>query len=155
MPAKGKASSASQSSATIGFEAKLWLAADKLRNNMEVAEPNEARQPARQGRPNGLKKIISTYHAWRGDGLAQSRGAAEKKKDSENLRASASLREYSDIPGFCKSAIPTPDIARRFDELTSPVMAKIKATSTESRTLATLRDTLLPKLLSGEITPAN
>jgi HsdM N-terminal domain len=26
------------SSATIGFEAKLWLAADKLRNNMDAAE---------------------------------------------------------------------------------------------------------------------
>ena len=25
------------SSATIGFEAKLWLAADKLRNNMDAA----------------------------------------------------------------------------------------------------------------------
>lgn len=26
------------SSANIGFEAKLWLAADKLRNNMDAAE---------------------------------------------------------------------------------------------------------------------
>jgi type I restriction enzyme M protein len=26
------------SSATIGFEAKLWLTADKLRNNMDAAE---------------------------------------------------------------------------------------------------------------------
>ena len=39
MPAKRKtASSAIQSSATIGFEAKLWLTADKLRNNMDAAE---------------------------------------------------------------------------------------------------------------------
>ena len=30
--------SSSQSTATIGFEAKLWLAADKLRNNMDAAE---------------------------------------------------------------------------------------------------------------------
>ena len=35
--AKSSASSA-QSSATIGFEAKLWLTADKLRNNMDAAE---------------------------------------------------------------------------------------------------------------------
>ena len=28
----------STSSATIGFEAKLWLTADKLRNNMDAAE---------------------------------------------------------------------------------------------------------------------
>lgn len=27
-----------QSGATLGFEAKLWLTADKLRNNMDAAE---------------------------------------------------------------------------------------------------------------------
>jgi type I restriction enzyme, S subunit len=48
-------------------------------------------------------------------------------------------------------AVPPPAIARRFDELTLPLMAKIKANSTESHILATLRDTLLPKLLSGEL----
>ena len=37
--ARAKSSpSSSQSSATIGFEAKLWLTADKLRNNMDAAE---------------------------------------------------------------------------------------------------------------------
>jgi len=30
--------SESKSTANIGFEAKLWLAADKLRNNMDAAE---------------------------------------------------------------------------------------------------------------------
>ncbi len=48
-------------------------------------------------------------------------------------------------------AIPPPEIAHRFDELTAPLMTKIKANSDQSRTLATLRDTLLPKLLSGEL----
>ena len=39
MPAKRKDSAKGpSSSATIGFEAKLWLAADKLRNNMDAAE---------------------------------------------------------------------------------------------------------------------
>lgn len=33
-------------------------------------------------------------------------------------------------------------------------MAKIKANATESRTLATLRDTLPPKLLSGALSVA-
>jgi len=59
------------------------------------------------------------------------------------------------VPSECFNtfwlAVPPPDIARRFDELTAPLMAKIKANSTESRTLATLRVTLLPKLLGGEI----
>jgi type I restriction enzyme, S subunit len=48
-------------------------------------------------------------------------------------------------------AVPSSGIAARFAEVTSPLMAKIKANSTESRTLAALRETLLPKLLSGEI----
>jgi type I restriction enzyme M protein len=38
MPAKRNATPKDASSATIGFEAKLWLAADKLRNNMDAAE---------------------------------------------------------------------------------------------------------------------
>lgn len=33
-----KAAKKESSSATIGFEAKLWLTADKLRNNMDAAE---------------------------------------------------------------------------------------------------------------------
>ena len=38
MAGKSKSSSAKDSAANIGFEAKLWLAADKLRNNMDAAE---------------------------------------------------------------------------------------------------------------------
>src|SRR5229473_1453707 len=37
--ARGKSSnSSSNNSANVGFEAKLWLAADKLRSNMDAAE---------------------------------------------------------------------------------------------------------------------
>jgi hypothetical protein len=36
--ARLKSSKNSNSSANIGFEAKLWLAADKLRSNMDAAE---------------------------------------------------------------------------------------------------------------------
>jgi type I restriction enzyme S subunit len=63
------------------------------------------------------------------------------------------------VPSECFNkfwlATPPPDVAVRFDELTAPLMAKIKANSNQSRTLATLRDTLLPKLLSGELRVAN
>lgn len=59
------------------------------------------------------------------------------------------------VPSECFStfwlAVPPPEIARRFDEITAPLMTKIKANYNESRTLANLRDTLLPKLLSGEL----
>jgi type I restriction enzyme M protein len=36
--ARGKTAKANNSSANLGFEAKLWLAADKLRSNMDAAE---------------------------------------------------------------------------------------------------------------------
>ena len=40
--ARTKTNASAQSSATIGFEAKLWLTADKLRNNMDAAEYSRA-----------------------------------------------------------------------------------------------------------------
>ncbi|MFO0871681.1 MAG: restriction endonuclease subunit S [Pirellulales bacterium] len=59
------------------------------------------------------------------------------------------------VPSECLNsfwlAVPPLRIARRFDELTAPLIARIKANSSQSRTLAALRDTLLPKLLSGEL----
>ena len=59
------------------------------------------------------------------------------------------------VPSECFNtfwlAVPPPDIAARFDELTAPLMTKIKANALQSRILATLRDALLPKLLSGEL----
>ena len=38
MPRIAKSSPSDKSAANLGFEAKLWLAADKLRNNMDAAE---------------------------------------------------------------------------------------------------------------------
>jgi len=49
--------------------------------------------------------------------------------------------------------VPDLHIAKAFDRAVSPFFARIQANSQESRTLATLRDTLLPKLLSGELSP--
>ena len=50
------------SSSTIGFEAKLWLTADNLRNNMDAAEPSGARQPA-AGSPKGQRGGAEQYKA--------------------------------------------------------------------------------------------
>jgi type I restriction enzyme M protein len=72
MARKTITSSAAQSSATIGFEAKLWLTADSLsaaetaegnlRNNMDAAEPSGARQPA-AGSPKGQRGGAEQYKA--------------------------------------------------------------------------------------------
>jgi type I restriction enzyme S subunit len=47
--------------------------------------------------------------------------------------------------------IPSDSLLAAFDKTISPLVKRIAAHGEESRTLATLRDTLLPKLLSGEL----
>jgi len=47
--------------------------------------------------------------------------------------------------------VPDLRVAEAFDRAVSPFFTRIQANSQESRTLATLRDTLLPKLLSGDL----
>ena len=46
---------------------------------------------------------------------------------------------------------PRPDLVNAFDAQAGPVEVRIRNNVAESRTLTTLRETLLPKLISGEI----
>ena len=54
---------------------------------------------------------------------------------------------------FTNFAMPEPDVdtLRRFGAVAGPAFDRIKANADQSRTLAALRDALLPKLISGEI----
>jgi len=52
-------------------------------------------------------------------------------------------------------AEPSKPLAREFGKVAAVAMRKMKANVEESRTLAALRDTLLPKLLSGELRVKN
>jgi type I restriction enzyme, S subunit len=56
----------------------------------------------------------------------------------------------ADIDTF-RILLPASDILQRFGEVTDPMLDKIVLNKQESRTLAAIRDALLPKLLSGEI----
>lgn len=47
--------------------------------------------------------------------------------------------------------LPSSEIGNAFAKIIEPLFAQIRANTEQSRTLATLRDTLLPKLLSGEL----
>ena len=47
--------------------------------------------------------------------------------------------------------VPTDKELKEFHDFAAPIFAKIKATQIETDNLATLRDTLLPKLMSGEL----
>lgn len=58
-----------------------------------------------------------------------------------------SKANFRPIPVVTSSA----DVMRVFDELVRPLYERIVGSVRESRSLATLRDTLLPKLISGEI----
>ena len=46
---------------------------------------------------------------------------------------------------------PPGNLTEAFDRAVSPLLSQIRANLHQSRTLASLRDTLLPKLLSGEL----
>ncbi len=48
-------------------------------------------------------------------------------------------------------AMPTPEILRQFDLCVGPVHGRIFANQIQAQTLATLRDTLLPRLISGQL----
>ena len=61
--------------------------------------------------------------------------------------------KWSDISSF-KVALPPKPIAAAFTRNIQPMLDRIHANLHQSRTLATLRDTLLPKLLSGELSVA-
>ena len=47
--------------------------------------------------------------------------------------------------------VPTAEVMEAFDHLARPLHERMVSCARESRTLAALRDTLLPKLISGEL----
>ena len=50
-----------------------------------------------------------------------------------------------------KLLVPSEEALRRFDEVTSPLVSRIFANSKKAQTLTQLRDTLLPRLISGQL----
>lgn len=50
-----------------------------------------------------------------------------------------------------EATVPTRDLTEAFGRALKPLVTQIRNNEDQSRTLATLRDTLLPKLLSGEL----
>lgn len=66
---------------------------------------------------------------------------------SGSVRQSLKLRDLESIP----LVVPPPPIVQTFNKTWEQWHDLIQANAQESRTLASLRDTLLPKLLSGEL----
>jgi type I restriction enzyme S subunit len=64
-----------------------------------------------------------------------------------SVTANLNKGDFAKIP----IALPPVELSKQFQELTEPVFKRILSNEHESRTLAALRDALLPKLLSGEL----
>ena len=78
--------------------------------------------------------------------LAQTLVSVLLKKANGAVFSAITTRDFNE-----PTIIPKTSDMEQFDKLVSPIFYKIHQTSCESRRLATLRDTLLPKLMSGEI----
>lgn len=78
--------------------------------------------------------------------------------DTDTIDALTNLADGGAYPAVRPDVVATQpvvladdDVRTAFQESVSPMIAKIEASKTENQTLATLRDSLLPKLMSGEI----
>ena len=57
----------------------------------------------------------------------------------------------TDILKNYPAILPTNDVLRKFDEIVKPIFSMILSNTRESKRLMEIRDTLLPKLMSGEL----
>jgi len=92
---------------------------------------------------NGMKDGGFVYCLVRGDefktyAVAQSHGSAQA-----NVSGSALLNYLS--------VIPSGEVMPKFNELIYPILETILSNHEQAQTIATLRDTLLPRLISGQL----
>jgi type I restriction enzyme S subunit len=78
--------------------------------------------------------------------------------DTDTIDALANLADGGAYPAVRPDVVASQpvvlsshDLRNAFQELVSPLIAKIEASKAQSQTLAALRDSLLPKLMSGEL----
>jgi type I restriction enzyme S subunit len=77
---------------------------------------------------------------------------------AENIEALSHLADGGAYPAVRPEVVDSTPVIRprdvvieRFSEIGGPLLAKMAQNERESRTLAALRDALLPKLISGEL----
>lgn len=75
-----------------------------------------------------------------------------RSKDLASMNAGSAVPSMTtDILNALELVIPPDDILAGFEGIVAPIYAMIQANERESSKLAQLRDTLLPRLMSGEI----
>jgi type I restriction enzyme S subunit len=75
--------------------------------------------------------------------------------NTENIESKATGSTFKEASGALMKSlelvIPSNDILEKFEKIMSPIFESQEKFEAENETLATLRDTLLPKLMNGEI----
>ncbi|MBN9559337.1 MAG: restriction endonuclease subunit S [Alphaproteobacteria bacterium] len=89
--------------------------------------------------PAGLLYLIARHKPFRAHLIAAMSGTSGRQ------------RVQADAVDRWEIAIPPASVLRSFGELVDPMFARMKALGEQNDTLAALRDTLLPKLISGEL----
>ena len=72
---------------------------------------------------------------------------------TQNISGTGTTQQQLTVPAFrtTKIVVPSQEILIRFNKVVKPIFDCIKQNKVENEALATLRDTLLPKLMNGEI----
>ena len=73
------------------------------------------------------------------------------KRVQQAVQANLSLTTIKSLP----IVVANQDIMSKYDELVRPLFSLMKSNEAENRKLSRLRDTLLPKLMSGELDVSN
>ena len=72
---------------------------------------------------------------------------------TQNISGTGTTQQQLTVPAFrtTKIVVPSQKALIKFNQIVKPIFDNIKQNKKENETLATLRDTLLPKLMNGEI----
>ena len=161
------------SAANLGFEEKLWSTADKLRNNMDAAEYRHVvlgliflkyiidviGTIGLGDAENRLKDILGRVYEY----FLTKFASAEGKNGGQFYTPRCVVRVLIemlpqitfDSVSHLPIVVPTIEVQTEFQNIVDPLDRKFAANEKQVARLATIRDTLLPKLLSGEIRVAD
>ena len=72
---------------------------------------------------------------------------------TQNISGTGTTQQQLTVPAFrtTKIVVPSQNVLIKFNQVVKPIFDSIKQNKKENETLAILRDTLLPKLMNGEI----
>ena len=72
---------------------------------------------------------------------------------TQNISGTGTTQQQLTVPAFrtTKIVVPSQEALIKFNQVVKPIFDSIRQNKKKNETLATLRDTLLPKLMSGEI----